>query len=55
MQASKRMLVTLPRHAVKAPQSRDFFKRYTEQTKRARGGDVEVLPLDIVAETMPRA
>jgi hypothetical protein len=41
--------------AVKALQSRDFFKRYTEQTKHTGGGEVEVLPLEIVAETKPRA
>ncbi len=41
--------------AVKALQSRDFFKRYTEATKHTGGGEVEVLPLDIVAETKPPA
>jgi hypothetical protein len=41
--------------AVKALQSRDFFARYTEQTKLAAGGDVEVLPLEIVAETGQRS
>jgi hypothetical protein len=35
----------------KALQNRDFFKHYTEQTKLAGGGEVEVLPLEIVAET----
>ena len=40
---------------VKALQSRDFFSRYTEQTKLAAGGDVEVQPLDIVAETRQRS
>jgi hypothetical protein len=30
---------------------RDWFKRYTEQTKLVGGGDVEVSPLEIVAET----
>jgi len=39
--------------AVKALQSRDFFKHYTEQTKRASGGEVEVQPLEIVAQTKP--
>jgi len=37
--------------AVKALQSREFFSRYTEQTDRAADGEVEVLPLDIIAET----
>ena len=32
-------------------QAREFFLRYTEETKRAAGGEVEVLPLEIVAET----
>ena len=35
-------------------QSRAFFSRYTEQTKRAGGGEVEVLPLEIIAETKHR-
>ena len=30
---------------------RDFFKHYTEATKRASGGTVEVVPLDVIAET----
>jgi len=34
-------------------QSKDFFKRYSEQTKRCAGGTVTVTPLEIVAETMP--
>jgi hypothetical protein len=37
--------------AIKALQSRDFFARYTEETKTAAGGEVEVFPLDIIAET----
>jgi len=41
--------------AIKALQSREFFSRYTEQTKRAAGGEVEVLPLEIIAETKHRA
>jgi hypothetical protein len=32
-------------------QLRDFFKRYTEETKRVGGGTVEVLPLETIAET----
>jgi hypothetical protein len=39
--------------AVKALQNWDWFKRYTEQTRAAAGGSVEVLPLEIVAETGP--
>jgi hypothetical protein len=37
--------------AIKAMQSRDFFKRYTEKTRLVAGGEVTVSPLDIVAET----
>jgi hypothetical protein len=40
--------------AVKALQSREFFSRYTEHTKHAGGGEVEVVPLEIVAETNQR-
>jgi hypothetical protein len=40
--------------ASKALQSRDFFKAYTEETKRVSGGTVEVLPLAIIAETVTR-
>ena len=28
-----------------------FFARYTEKTKQAAGGAVDVLPLEIIAET----
>jgi quinol monooxygenase YgiN len=37
--------------AVKALQSREFFSRYTDQTDVAAGGKVEVLPLEVIAET----
>jgi hypothetical protein len=40
--------------AVKALQQSAFFSRYTEKTKQAAGGNVEVLPLEIVAETQMR-
>jgi hypothetical protein len=40
--------------AIKALQSRDFFARYTERTKEVAGGEVEVFPLDIIAETKTR-
>jgi hypothetical protein len=40
--------------AVKTLQQRDFFKLYTEKTRIVAGGDVEVSPLEIVAETMNR-
>jgi hypothetical protein len=41
--------------AVSALQGRDFFKHYTEATKAASGGGVEVMPLEIIAETKHRA
>jgi hypothetical protein len=41
--------------AVKALQSSPSFSRYTEKIKQVAGGEVEVLPLDIVAETALKA
>jgi hypothetical protein len=41
--------------ATRALQGKDFFKRYTEETKRVAGGEVVVTPLEIIAETMPFA
>jgi hypothetical protein len=40
--------------AVKALQQSAFFSGYTEKTKQAAGGNVEVLPLEIIAETQMR-
>jgi hypothetical protein len=37
--------------AIRALQAREFFIRYTEETKLAAGGEVEVLPLETLAET----
>jgi hypothetical protein len=37
--------------AAKALDERDFFSRFKEQIKIASGGGVEVLPLEIIAET----
>jgi hypothetical protein len=39
--------------AVQTLQSREFFTRYTEKTELAAGGQVDVVPLEIVAETAP--
>ncbi len=39
--------------AAKELAQRDLFKHYTEETKHASGGTVEVLPLDVIAETAP--
>ena len=38
-----------------ALQERAFFKHYTEATRTAAGGSVEVLPLDMIAETAAAA
>ena len=37
--------------AVKTLQQREFFKHYTEMTRRVAGGEVMVSPLEIIAET----
>ena len=37
--------------AIKTLQKRDFFQRYTEKTKFVAGDEVEVLPLEVLAET----
>jgi hypothetical protein len=34
---------------------KDFFRSYTEETRRVAGGEVEVLPLELIAETVQRA
>ena len=41
--------------AVKALQQHPSFSRYTEKTREAAGGAVDVLPLEVVAETKWRA
>ena len=37
--------------AVKTLGDRDFFSAYTKRTEDVSGGEVEVLPLEIIAET----
>lgn len=37
--------------AIKALQQSAFFSRYTEKTREVAGGAVEVLPLEVIAET----
>jgi hypothetical protein len=37
--------------ATKALQSRDFFSRYSAKTKLVSNGGLEVVPLEIIAET----
>jgi hypothetical protein len=41
--------------AIKALQACAFFTSYTEKTKRAAGGTVDVLPLELIAETKRKA
>jgi hypothetical protein len=38
--------------AIQALQSQEFFKGYNAETRRVAGGQVEVVPLDIIAETV---
>lgn len=38
-----------------ALQRRPFFRPYTDETKRVAGGAVEVVPLEVIAETTYRA
>ena len=40
--------------AIKALQQSPFFSDYTEKTRKVAGGAVDVLPLDIIAETQSR-
>jgi hypothetical protein len=37
--------------AVKMLQSREFFSRYTGQTDLAAGGEVDVVPLEVISQT----
>lgn len=41
--------------AIKALQQHPSFSHYTEKTREAAGGAVDVLPLEVVAETKWRA
>jgi stalled ribosome alternative rescue factor ArfA len=41
--------------ALKALQGNELFRRYTEKTKLVAADEVEVLPLEIIAETQYRA
>jgi hypothetical protein len=41
--------------AIKALQQREFFQRYTEQTRLVAGGEVSVSPLEIIAQTDQRS
>jgi hypothetical protein len=41
--------------AVKTLQGRDFFKHYTEATRKAAaGGEVTVTPIEVIAQTIAR-
>ncbi len=48
------LAATASDEAAKALQSREFFQRYTQVSRRVSGGSLEVLPLTIVAETVFR-
>ena len=37
--------------AVKALQSRDFFRHYQEKTRQVAGGEVTVTPIEVIGET----
>jgi hypothetical protein len=37
--------------AIKTLQQRDFFKHYTEKTRQVAGGEVVVIPMELIAET----
>jgi hypothetical protein len=41
--------------AIKALQQSPFFAGYTEKTRKVAGGAVDVLPLEIIAETKAKA
>ena len=41
--------------AVATLQGKEFFKRYQAETRRVGGGEVQVVALDVVAETAFRA
>ena len=41
--------------AIAALQRKDFFRPYTDETRRVAGGEVEVVPLEIIAETTSAA
>jgi len=40
---------------IKALQQSPFFSRYTEKTRKVAGGSVDVVPLEIIAETKFKA
>jgi hypothetical protein len=48
-------LAAVEDEAVSILQGRDFFKQYTDKAELAGGGEVDVVPLSIVAETAHRA
>lgn len=49
------LAATADEAATKALQQTAFFPAYTARTKQVAGGEVEVLPLEIIAETAFRA
>jgi hypothetical protein len=45
------LAIAVDDQAISALQARAFFARYTAKTKLVAGGAVDVLPLEIIAET----
>lgn len=45
------LAATADDEAAKALQERDFFKDYSAEMRRLSGGSLEVMPLEILAET----
>ena len=48
------LAVSVDETATKELVSRDFFKQYAEKVEKASAGGVEVLPLEVVAQTAPQ-
>ena len=45
------LATAIDEEAAKALGRAEFFKAYTELTRRVSGGEVEVLPLEVIGET----
>jgi hypothetical protein len=45
------LVAVIDDHTVKTLQERDFFSSYTKECELVAGGEVEVLSLEIIAET----
>jgi hypothetical protein len=49
------LAAVVDQEAVKTLGSREFFERYTEMTEQVGGGHVDVVPLEMIAETAFKA